>query len=587
MSKSNNNNSVSEQTNQHDTDDNSHAINWQKFNKTSIQNAQSKDQLIFLHMGNPSCLECQYMQYEVFKDPNIIKIMNEYFVNIKVDNETRPDLFHFFSITEYITSKSQGLPLNVILTPDFQPIFAISFTDQENLTHLIDDINYSWIHEKDTIYKQANQFASITKTIFNNIFNKKQSFPKQEIITEIFNEITTRYDNNNHGFISNPKYFEENAIAFLIDYANFINNAKSLEMAQDSLDRIATSPMHDIVNGGFFHKSTSENWNNPIFVKKLYNQIQLSSLYLELFNITKNKAYKNIATSTIKFILQKLHDPNQGFYSAIYQDFNSNTNSYLVNDEDLDLISNKAKIKFDQNFILYNLDSESFDTKEKVISAQNIHSFTIDDYNKIFSNIRESKQENQNIITDHKVLTSWNSLMIKLLINASDILSEPQYLDQAETTLNIILERNYRENLLYRFWESDEVKQVGLFEDYSYLISSIVSLYQKTKRAKYLNLAQELTKQTESIFYDQENFSFYFTKANPIWPQIKLSNDNVIASSISTMLDNYRDLYKITNQEIYILKYKKNMESLDYIMKNAPFDHLGLWRSVINYYENN
>ena len=126
-------------------------IKWHDYNDKAVQEAISENKLIFLHITNPSCLECQFMQQDSFQNADIIKKMNQLFINIRVDNEVNPDVYHIFSITEYIFSQTQGLPLNVILTPDFKPIFIISTTNKENLQHLFDDITNAWEQQKNNI----------------------------------------------------------------------------------------------------------------------------------------------------------------------------------------------------------------------------------------------------------------------------------------------------------------------------------------------------------------------------------------------------------------------------------------------------
>jgi uncharacterized protein YyaL (SSP411 family) len=560
-------------------------IKWYNYNEEAFQTAIKEDKLIFLHITNPSCLECQFMQNNSFQNPDIINKMNKFFINIMVDNELRPDVFHIFSITEYIFSKTQGLPLNVILTPDFKPIFIISVTDNENLNNLFNDIENAWVNQRNEIYQQANQLFSITKSVLNIKYPKDINFPDKATIDNIYEIIKQKFETENSKFINDPRFFFENNLAFFLDYAQFADNNQAFLIAKNILDQIAISPMQDHLNGGFFNNSRGNDWSEPNLVKKLYNQIQLGELYLKLFVITNNPIYMEIVIKTLNFILNVMYDDNHGFYSAIYEDIANYGNSYLLSESEISKLNDSELNQFNQFFVLSDYSDHKDFTKTKIVSYKNLDALNVEAATEILHKIFKVKEQFNSVISDKKILTSWNSLMITFLVKASEILEKPEYLDIAETTFDLMTENNYRDNILYQTSNKTVIKELALFEDYSYLANAAISLFKKTQDYKYLNLAKALTSKAEFIFYDKDNFNFFANQMQKTMPRTKITNDTYIKSGNAVMANVLLDLYIITNQEIYVHKFKRLVSSFSPIMIKAPFEHISLWNLTIKYYQ--
>eukprot|EP01084_Bolivina_argentea_P233204 392836_1 len=296
-------------------------VNWYPWCDEALNKAKKENKLIFLSVGYSTCHWCHVMEKESFENNEIAKILNDNFICIKVDREERPDIDKIYM--NYITAITQhgGWPMSVFLTPTkLYPIYGGTYYPSQHFIDIIIRLNELWINNSNDLKLKSNNIINVLKNsiikteINNNISNTNKIFEKT---FEIFKK---RFDNNLGGFGPAPKFPRPVEINFLLNYYyqnQYNSNGKyALKMCLKTLNAMGNGGIYDHLGGGFHRYSVDEYFHVPHFEKMLYDNAQLINIYLNAFQITKNKFYKNIIIETFEYILRDMKMENGAIYSA-------------------------------------------------------------------------------------------------------------------------------------------------------------------------------------------------------------------------------------------------------------------------------
>ena len=305
-------------------------VNWYPWSDNIIPKAKIENKLILVSIGYSSCHWCHVMERESFEDEQIANLMNQYFINVKVDREERSDLDGIFvEVVQSITG-SAGWPLHVFLLPNGKPFFGgtyfppIAAFNRPSWQDVLLSIHKSFINKPDELEIQANQIVQYlqqTNQFKNPINNKPQNnlFNKKEL-KGIVDKLLEYKDALWGGFNPPPKFPQFFSILFLIRYHYFENDIPALNYGILTIDKIINGGIYDQLEGGISRYSTDEQWLVPHFEKMLYDNALLIIALTEIYQITKNEIYRDKIIQTIDFIENKLSDNNGGFYTALDAD---------------------------------------------------------------------------------------------------------------------------------------------------------------------------------------------------------------------------------------------------------------------------
>jgi len=567
-------------------------INWNSWNKKTIEKAKEKNKLIFISIGYSTCHWCHIMNKESFNNKDLANLLNTHFVNIKVDKEEHPHIdLHFQETYKQISNQRGGWPLTIILSKDMKILFIDKYIPYEE--------KYGSIGLKKIINNQIDQKlknninmqykTSISK---NKYFLKNIHVKNKKILSNIknnyFNLMKKRYDKIYKGFDKNSKFPLSTHMNLLYDLSllsKFENRKESFNMVNESLKKISNSGLNDYIDGGFYRYSIYENWTIPHFEKMLYTQAELISLYSKIYNFTNNELFKNTIIKTIEFTNKRLKTTNSLYYSAIDADSLNHNNEkqegfyYTFNYENIERLLEKESIKNSYEILEY-LGFEEFGNFEE--EQNNIHLTSKKKPLNLEKSIRTLQEIRKNKIfpfIDKKIILSWNCLFIEALFHSS--LINKKYLNQAKTSLDSLLKHFYLNKTLYhQKFDTQKAKQKALLEDYSFLINSLLTAYQYTFEEKYLKLAIRINQQTIEKFYkdnkwyadEEKEFEVTFTDRYYVSAISKQFHNMITISNLTydlELLDKTRKMIKNYTDKIVsnIDKYPEAVRAIIRIKK--------------------
>jgi len=536
-------------------------VNWYPWSKEAFDRAKRENKLIFLSIGYSTCHWCHVMAKESFNDKDVAKVLNDNYISIKVDREEMPGVDKYFQDVFYIMNgRGGGWPLTIILTPDAKPIFSATYLPKESRYQragLLDTLRY-FANLKRNNYKEIQKRASLVQK-YLKILKLSQSYKKGSIDSSIskrfIEAISKEFDRENKGIGVAPKFPHALVIKSLLYIYKLDKNKEALKMATDMLDAMARGGIYDQIEGGFFRYSTDEMWQIPHFEKMLYTNAELLYDYALAYEITDKKLYKQVVKELVAF-LNKRFRSNGLFFSALDADsLNPKTDKkeegyyYTYTYTEAKEALKGAGLENYREILNY------FGvTKEGNFKSRN-HLF-IDEPNLKIKNLKEAKEALLKLrakraypFMDKKILTSWNALLIKALFKASII--DKSYKDLALNSLDTLLNSLYLDKELYhQILPAKSPKVKANFEDYSLLISALISAYESSFNNRYLLLADTLTKEAIKRFYINKR---WYLAIKPFMVEASLY-DNAYSGALPVMIDNLLKLSLLKeNLEYYSL----------------------------------
>jgi len=541
-------------------------VNWYPWGEEAFELAESLDKPIFLSIGYTTCHWCHVMEHESFEDNEVARLMNDTFINIKVDREERPDIDNvYMQVTQMINGRG-GWPMTVIMTPKKEPFFAGTYFPKNTkprynrvgMLDLVPKVKELWISKRDSLLDQSSM---IVKKLKNNQ-NPKQSGQSidEDVLDNTFNRFSNRYDEVFGGFGKAPKFPKPHDYSFLVRYFLKTQNIKAIDMVEYSLHKMRYGGIYDQIGYGFHRYSTDKKWLVPHFEKMLYDQAMLIHSYLDAYIATKDKFYLNVVDEVIEYVIRDMTAEMGGFYSAedadsegeegVFYIWNSDELKSILNKEEYSSIKEVLSIKDSGNAVvegnrtnILNIDSNFYEDK---INKNFNHYESI--RKKIF-NYRYNRVHPQK---DDKILTDWNGLMISALARASSITGNESYRALSIKSMDFILNNlKQNENKLFKRYRQGSSSIDGMIEDYAFLIWSLIELYQLTFNLDYLEEAQKLSNYQIDNFWDEKNKGFYFYDINSenLIVRPKEVYDGAIPSGNSVSAYNFLRLSSILNNK--------------------------------------
>lgn len=547
-------------------------VDWYPWGDEAFQRAKAEDKPIFLSIGYATCHWCHVMAHESFEDEEVAKLLNNAFVNIKVDREERPDIDSIYMTVCQMMTGGGGWPLTIIMTPDKKPFYAATYIPKESrfgragMLDLIPIINQKWRNEKAKIIKSADD---ITESIKSFTIEGPGEDLKKDISDSAFNQFKSSFDEKYGGFGRAPKFPSPHNFMFLLRYYKRTKNKEALNMVIKSLDEMRMGGIFDHVGYGFHRYSTDRFWRLPHFEKMLYDQAMLIMAYVEGYLVTKKDDYKNTVEKIIDYILRVMKSKEGGFFSAEDADSEGEEGKFYIwtlnelmevlNQEDLEIVKKVYNLSEDGNF-----EDEASGRKLGVnIFYQSKPLKTIgedlklDNIEKVLENIRQKlfyvREKREKPLLDDKILVDWNGLMIAALSKAYMALGNEKYIEAAKEAAEFILNSLEKNKRLLHMYRDGHWKVYGNLDDYGFMIWGLIELYEATFEVKYLETALKLNDEVFKYFVDDNSGGFYFTSNDneELLIRNKEIYDGAIPSGNSVMMLNLLRLARMTGRTKY------------------------------------
>jgi len=534
-------------------------VDWYPWGDTAFKKAKEENKPIFLSVGYATCHWCHVMAHESFEDPEIAEMMNEAFVNIKVDREERPDIDNIYMTVCQMLTGQGGWPLTVIMSPDKEPFFAGTYIPKEarfnriGLRQLIPGVVGMWKNEPNRVKKATEKIKEGFQR--SQVFEGGK-FPGTEATDYAAEQLAKSFDTEHGGFGSAPKFPSPHNLMFLLRQWKMSNDQRFLDIVTKTLTNIRLGGLWDHIGYGFHRYSTDEKWLLPHFEKMLYDQALMLMAYAEAWQATKDSLYKNTAYDIIHYVNRKLRHPEGGFYSAEDADSEGEEGKFyvwtskelndLLKENEYEFFANRFNIKDEGNFK---------DEATKKLTGANIPHLKstlseseMDDFRSIRERLFTEREHREKPLLDDKTLTDWNSLMIAALAKAGAIFDDEQLISTAEEGLRFIhLNLIHNGELLHRY-KDEEAGIQAMADDYAFLIWALIECYEATFKPEYLKMALKWSSEFSKAFWDEENGGYYFSihHEDHVYGPQKQLYDGAVPSSNSVSLNNLIRLSRLT-----------------------------------------
>ena len=506
-------------------------VDWYPWGPEAFEKARLENKPIFLSVGYSTCHWCHVMERESFESEAVARILNRFFVPIKVDREERPDVDRIYMMFVQATTGSGGWPMSVWLTPELKPFYGGTYFPPDNrygrpgFSAILEHIAGVWRDDQAKVEKsgsdmvvQLRGYASVTGA--PGIIGK-------DTLEGLFSHFRRSFDSQYGGFGNSPKFPRPVALNFLFRWYALTKNAEARDMATATLRAMANGGMYDQLGGGFHRYSVDQRWFVPHFEKMLYDQGQLVVSYLEAFQLTQDQHFATIARETLDYVLRDMTSPEGAFFSA----------------EDADSVIDPADPheKGEGAFYIWT-QVEIQAALGQPASAQVIKHFGVEQdgnvhedphrefigKNILFVNhpanadfLASWPQSKEKLLAlrafrvrphlDDKLLTAWNGLMISAFALAAQCLSENRYREASETAVAFFRNRMFNaetKTLLRRFRDGDAAIP-GFLDDYAFLANALVDLYETTFDVSHIQFAEQLATRLLQLFEDQNEGGFF------------------------------------------------------------------------------
>lgn len=500
-------------------------VDWYPWGEEAFEMARRENKPVLLSIGYSACHWCHVMAHESFEDQEIAKLMNEYFVNIKVDREERPDLDQIYMNAVQMMTHHGGWPMTVFLTPDAVPFYGGTYfppQDRYNMPgfpRILIGVAEAYRDRQDDIRETG---ASLINELQRLSETGGSDHPiETELLDAAYAGIVRNYDSINGGFGGAPKFPPAMTLEFLLRTYVRTDNREALEIVRYTCNKMANGGMYDQIGGGFHRYSTDARWLVPHFEKMLYDNALLSRLYLHHFQVSGEQSARETVEGILDYVLREMTHPDGGFYSTQDADSEGHEGKFFVWDlkeiqetlgeKDAAVFSSYYNITESGNFEGKNIPNVTR-SREDVANSLGISeaelATSLEQSNRKLFELRETRIKPDR---DEKVLTAWNGLMLASFSEAGVILNRPDYTEAARRNAEFILS-NLRENgRLLRTWKDGRAKFNAYLEDYAFLSEGLVTLFETTGESRWLKEALALVDRLIEEFWDDESGGFFFT----------------------------------------------------------------------------
>jgi hypothetical protein len=540
-------------------------VDWYPWGEEALRRSRDENRPIFLSIGYSACHWCHVMERESFENESIAALMNERFVNIKVDREERPDLDEIYMAATQMLAGQGGWPNSVFLTPDLKPFFAGTYFPPESrwgrpgFAEVLTAISDAYRQKRDDV-------AKVSEEVAERIRRMSEAAPSAEpltasILNRAFGELAGRFDNQEGGFGGAPKFPHSTDISFLLRYHRKTGNPEALRMAVLSLEKMARGGIYDQVGGGFHRYSVDALWLVPHFEKMLYDNALLSRTYAEASRAVARVGaahavpaggpataafFAEVARETLDWVLREMTSPEGGFYSALDADSEGEEGQFYVwTPGEIEAILGRSEGELFCS--VYGIRREGNFERGRSIPhlerppAQAAADLGIDPAElrvrmaaaraKLLT-VRETRVRPGR---DEKILADWNGLMISSMAYAGRVLDEPRYRDAAARAARLVLDRMRRDGRLLHSYKDGQARHAAYLTDHAHLIAGLLDLYEATFDPVWIEEARGLARLMVDLFRDERQGGFFFTAKDhePLIARTRESNDGATPAGAS------------------------------------------------------
>ncbi len=560
-------------------------VDWYPWTDEALDRAKRDGRPILLSIGYSACHWCHVMAHESFEDAQTADLMNERFVNIKVDREERPDLDSIYmNAVQQMTGRG-GWPMTVFLTPDGIPFYGGTYYPPEprhgmpSFQQVLRRVSDAYQQRRDEVESSASQ---LHQALRDSAALRPPPAPLETtLLDQAADGLRARFDENHGGFGSAPKFPQPMIIEFLLRQWHRTGNPEPLRMAEKTLRAMANGGMYDQVGGGFHRYSVDAHWLVPHFEKMLYDNALLARVYLHAYQATGEAFYRRISEQTLEYAKREMLSDTGGFYSA--QDADSEGvegKFYVWSREEIDEVlgddaeifrryynisaagsfegANIPHVTSDLEMVAAETGSKVTDLRARMEAARG----------RLYSRRAERVWPG----TDEKVITAWNAMMLRAFAEAGRVLDSHAYREIAIDTARFLLTELRSDGRLMRTYRDGVARIPAFLEDHAMLIDALVATYEATFNLDWIRAACSLADEMLSRFWDEDEGVFYDTAVDAGQLVIRPRDiyDNATPSGNSAAIHALLRLGPLTGEPRYSRVASRSLEALGGVAAQIP-----------------
>lgn len=543
-------------------------VDWYPWSEEAFELARTRDVPIFLSVGYSACHWCHVMAHESFENPSVAALMNEYFVNIKVDREELPAVDSLYMEATQAMTGQGGWPNSVWLDHDRRPWYAGTYFPPRpshgmpSFTQVLLALNDTWTGERERVSESSARIMEHIGSRNELIVKSKSDFSKEEIVAAVtsgINSLASAFDPVNGGFGSAPKFPPSLVLEFLLRSEALQNIEKSepdfriMQMIEQTCNAMARGGMYDQLGGGFARYSVDATWTVPHFEKMLYDNAQLLSVYAHLYRLTGDEQALRITTETAEFLIREMQTPEGGFAAALDADsidvesghseegaFYAWTPKQIIEvlgEADADWVIQLCKVT----------EAGTFEHGKSVLTLRQ----DPDDWSR-WNNSREkllrSRATRPHPGRDDKIVASWNGLAIRALVDAGSVCSRPDWIDCAARAGDLLISTHLGADPTYpgrlvRVSRDGKagLHALGVLEDQAIVASAFLALAQASGEDSWRELAGALLSDIKDHFQQDSGLTDTANDVAPVAKDVATRQvdptDNVTPSGWAATID--------------------------------------------------
>ncbi|MBI5384658.1 MAG: thioredoxin domain-containing protein [Verrucomicrobia bacterium] len=518
-------------------------VDWFAWGEEAFRKARKENKPIFLSIGYSTCHWCHVMERESFESEEVARFLNAHFVSIKVDREERPDVDKIYMTFVQASSGQGGWPLNCFLTPELKPFYGGTYFGPDDrhgrpsFLQVLQSVERAWATRHGEIVESAEQVRKQLEQFTAREASSALVLTRR-VVQDAGRKLMEGYDPRHGGFGRAPKFPQPSQPQFLLRYARRCHDDEATRGVLHTCERMAAGGIYDHLGGGFARYSVDERWLVPHFEKMLYDNAQLTQLYLDAFLVSGERRFADVARGILRYVLRDMTHPDGGFYSAEDADSEGKEGKFycwtrtemagLLSPEEFNVAVSYFGVTEAGNFVDHS-DPEPLPNQNVLsIVNPNVPSAEGPLLQSAMEKMSAARAQRVRPHLDDKVLASWNGLMLGALARASVVLGEESYRAAAEKNLAFLRQnlwesdpqsaiRNpqsaFPQGTLYHRWRDGGRDAVQLLEAYAFLLGGVIDLYEATLEPAHLEFAVALAESMLAKFYDPQDGGFWQSAA--------------------------------------------------------------------------
>ncbi len=562
-------------------------VDWFPWGEEAFAKAKAENKPVLLSVGYSACHWCHVMEHESFENEEIAALMNDLFVNIKVDREERPDVDEIYMNAVQMLTGRGGWPMTVFLTGDGKPFYGGTYfppVDRHNLPgfpKILTAVARAYSERPQDVERATNQIIENLEKMTHRQETGQQL--RIEALVHAAASLAQHVDHTHGGLGGAPKFPNSMVFSLFLRQYHATGNDLYLQMTTHTVRKMAEGGVYDRLGGGFHRYAVDERWLVPHFEKMLYDNALLTRLYLETYQATQEPVFRQVAEEILAYVEREMLHPGGGFYSTQDADSEGQEGKFFIwsRDEVMRVLGDEIGEIFCRYYDVTDVGNfEHHNILHPTLTVVQLAKLFRRDEDEVARLITEAKQKLFTVREgrvkpgrDDKILTGWNGLMLSAFAEAYKVLGDSRYLEIARQTIDFLFAHLCRDGRLLRSFKDGQAKFNAYLDDYAFFAAALIDLYEATFERSYLERAVEFTDTLLSRFWDEREGGFFFTSSDheTLITRSKSAFDGSIPSGNSVAVVDLLRLSYLTDNPDYLAKAEQVLRLFYDAMEQNPF----------------